>query len=74
MSTFAEVVESKVSDQRGRLVRIHYLDEAKELVESCSYLPAAEGYERAKDLLKKQYDNQYRIRVSIARSLNNGQS
>ena len=25
------------------------------MVESCSYLPAAEGYERAKDLLKRQY-------------------
>ena len=63
MSTFAEVVESKVSDPRGRLVRlIQYLqDEAKELVESCSYLPAAEGYERAKDLLKRQYGDQYRI-------------
>ena len=57
------MVESKVSDPRGRLVRlIQYLqDEAKELVESCSYLPAAEGYERAKDLLKRQYGDQYPI-------------
>ena len=63
IATFAEVVESKITNPRGRLVRlIQYLrGEAKELAESCSHLPSDEGYERAKLLLDKQYGDKYRI-------------
>jgi len=63
IATFTEVVESTITNPRGRLVRlIKYLkDEAKELAESCNHLPPEEGYERAKNLLDNQYGDRYRI-------------
>ena len=63
ITTFIEVVETRISDPRGRLIRLlKYLDEeAKELVQACVYLPADEGYKKARQLLEKNYGDQYRI-------------
>ncbi|XP_057302738.1 uncharacterized protein LOC130636904 [Hydractinia symbiolongicarpus] len=63
ITTFSEVVETRISDSRGRLTRLlKYLkDEAKELVESCVYLPPDKGYEKARQLLEKNNGDQYRI-------------
>ena len=63
ITTFIEVVETRISDPRGRLIRLlKYLnEEAKELVQACVYLPAEEGYKKARQLLEKNYGDQYRI-------------
>ena len=63
IATFTEVVDSTVTNPRGRLVRLIQClkDEAKELAESCNHLPPAEGYARARHLLDNQYGDRYRI-------------
>ena len=63
ITMFSEVVERRIADPRGRLTRLlKYLkDEAKELVQSCVYLPTDEGYKKARELLDKNYGDRYRI-------------
>lgn len=71
ITTFSEVVETRIPDSRGRLTRLlKYLkDEAKELVESCVYLPPDKGYEKARQLLEKNYGDQYRIMSEYRKEL-----
>ena len=71
MAAFTEVVESKISNPRGRLTRLlkFLKDEAKDLVQSCVYLPAEEGYKKARFLLEKRYGNQYQIMSEYRKEL-----
>eukprot|EP00111_Clytia_hemisphaerica_P020488 TCONS_00060351-protein len=56
ITSFEEAVEKKVPDGKTRLQHLmsHVNGAAKELVESCIYLPS-----RAKDLLTERYGNPY---------------
>ena len=58
ISTFVEVVETKIEEPKGRLTRLlKYLEgEAKDLVRGCIHL-----YKEARKLLDKYYGDPYRI-------------
>ena len=63
MSIFKEVVEDRIEDPTGRLIRlIKYADgKARELVKPCVQQPTHLGYQNAKMLLEKQYGDPHRI-------------
>ena len=62
MALFREVVESKVEDPSGRMIRLlkYTSGEAKELINHCIQLPSSEGFKYAKYLLEKGYGNPHR--------------
>ena len=66
MSIFKEVVEDRIEDLTGRLIRlIKYTDgEARELIKLCVQQPAHLGYQNAKMLLEKRYGHPHRIYAS----------
>ena len=57
MAIFKEVVENRIDDPRGRLIRlIKYIKEdAKGLVMNCIHQPLRQVYQIAKVLLEKRY-------------------
>ena len=57
MENSEEVVENRIDDPRGRLIRLikYTKGEAKELVMNCIHQPPREGYQIAKMLLEKRY-------------------
>lgn len=63
MTTFEEVIETKVEEPRGQLTRlIQYTSgEAKDLVKSCIYLDPPVGYLKAKELLQKRFGDPHSI-------------
>ena len=63
IATFEEVVERKIKDARGRLMRLiqYTTGEAKELIKCCVHRDALVGYAHAKDLLYKQFGDPHRI-------------
>ena len=71
ITSFEEAVEKKVPDRKTRLQRLmsHVDGAAKELVESCIYLPSIECYQRAKHLLKERYGNPYIVNAEYRRQL-----
>ena len=73
ITNFEEVIEKSIRDERGRLTRlIQYLrGEAKELVQSCIYLPREDCYIEAKQLLKKRYGDPCRILNEFKKELKN---
>ena len=63
ISVFREVVELKIDDPRGRLVRLlsYTESEARDTIKHCiQYIPEAE-YQKAKLLLERYYGDPYRI-------------
>ena len=73
MSIFKEVVEDKIEDPTGRLIRlIKYTDgEAGELIKPCVQQPTRLGYRNAKMLLEKQYGDSHRIYASYRKEIKN---
>ena len=71
ITSFEEAVEKKVPDEKTRLQHLmsHVEGTAKELVESCIYLPSSECYQRAKQLLKERYGNPYIVNAEYRRQL-----
>ena len=65
MAMFKEVVESKLDDPRGRLIRLlkYTSGEAKEPVNHCIQLPSNEGFKYAKYLSGKVYGNPHKIQA-----------
>jgi len=63
ITTFAEAVETKIKDQRGRLTRLlkYLTGEPKDLVSSCVYLSSSECYKEAKRMLTDRYGDPYKI-------------
>ena len=63
MATFKDIVETKIEDKSGRLMRLLKLTsgEPKELIEHCVHKDLAKCYTTAKDLLDKHYGNEHRI-------------
>ena len=70
MALFQEVVESKVEDPRGRLIRLlkYISGEAKELINHCIQLPSNEGFKYAKYLLEV-YGNPHNILASYRKEI-----
>ena len=71
ITSFGQVVETNVRDQRGRLsLLVKYTQgEAKELVKSCVYLSDDISYKRAKELLKQKYGNPHKIAADYRKQL-----
>ena len=57
MALFKEVVENKVEDPRGRMIRLlkYTSGEARELINHYIQLPSNEGFKYAKYLLEEAY-------------------
>ena len=71
MALFKEVVEFKVEDSRGRLIRIlkYTSGEAKEPINHSIQLPSNEGFKYAKYLLEKVYGNPHKIPASYRKEI-----
>ena len=71
MMNFREMVEKKVPDPAGRLMRLlkYTQGEPKELIKGCVYKPASEGYRSAIELLTGRYGDAYRILASYRSEL-----
>ena len=71
MALFKEVVESKIEDPRGRLIRLlkYTSGEAKEFINHCIQLPSNEGFKHAKYLLEKVYGNPHKIVATYRREI-----
>ena len=67
MSIFKEVVEGRIEDPTGRLIKlIKYMGgEAREPIEPCVQQPTHPGYQNAKILQEKQYGVPYRLYASM---------
>ena len=59
MALFAEHVETKIEEPRGRLTRLikFTTGEARELIKHCLQLPHNRGYQHARALLEKNFVN-----------------
>ena len=55
------LVESRTFSSTNKLFYLQKFTarDVKELVRSCHYLPAAEGYDEAHRLLRRKYDDEY---------------
>ena len=71
MATFREVVEKKIADPMGRLIRLikYTSGEAKELIRHCIHLPPSVCYQEAKALLSKEYGDSYIISATYMKEL-----
>ena len=71
MAIFKEVVENRIDDPRGRLIRLikYTKGEAKELVMNCIHQPPREGYQIAKMLLEKRYGDPHRLLGSYRKEI-----
>ena len=63
MALFAEVVQTKIEEPRGRLTRLikFTTGEARELIKHCIQLPCNRGYQHARALLERTYGNPHKI-------------
>ena len=63
MALFAEVLETKIEEPRGRLTRLikFTTGEARELIKHCIQLPHNRGYQHARALLERTYGNPHKI-------------
>ena len=63
MALFAEVVETKIEEPRGRLTRLikFTTGEARELIKHCIHLPRSRSYQHARALLERTYCNSHKI-------------
>ncbi|KAK0134388.1 hypothetical protein N1851_030045 [Merluccius polli] len=61
--SFEHMIERKTDNNRDRLqFLIQYTKgQAQRLVKSCEYMSADRGYQRAKELLKENFGNEYKI-------------
>ena len=61
ITTFEEVIETKIDEARGRLIRLIQFTsgEAKDLIKGCIHLTAEKGYKHAKSLLIKRFGDPY---------------
>ena len=75
-ANFQDVVESTVTDQRGRLTRlINYTEgDAKELIKHLIYADHSSCYTQAISLLDKEYGNPHLISCSYIKELRNWKS
>ena len=73
MSIFKEIVEDRVEDPIGRLIRlIKYTEsEARELIKPCVQKPTDLWYQNAKMLLEKRYGDPHRIYASYKKEIQN---
>lgn len=71
ISLFKEIVESKVEDPRGRLVRLikYTCGEAKELIKNCVNLPSGLGYSNAMKLLYRRYGDPHQLLAAYRREV-----
>ena len=71
MTIFKEVVENRIDDPCGRLIRLikYTKGEAKELVMNCIHQPPREGYQIAKMLLEKRYGDPHRLLGSYRKEI-----
>ena len=71
MAIFKEVVENRIDDPRGRLIRLikYTKGEAKELVMNCIHQPPREGYQIVKMLLEKRYGDPHRLLGSYRKEI-----
>ena len=71
MALFKEIVESKVEDSTGRLIRLlkYTSGEAKELINHCIQLLSNEGFKYAKYLLGKVYGNLHKILATYRKEI-----
>ena len=71
ISTFEEVIETKIDEDKGRLIRLIQFTggEAKDLIKGCSLLHPTEGYQFAKDLLRKRFGDPYRVLASYRKEV-----
>ena len=71
MALFKEIVESKVEDPTGRLIRLlkYTSGEAKELINHCIQLPSNESFKYAKYLLEKLYGNPHKILATYRKEI-----
>ena len=75
MALLREVVESKVDDPRGKLIRLikYTSGDARELIKHCIQLPSNEGYKDAIYLLDKIYGDSHKILASYRNEVKNWQ-
>ena len=75
MAMFREVVETKVDDPRGKLIRLikYTSGDARELIKHYIQLPSNEGYKHAKYLLDKVYGDSHKILASYRKEVKNWQ-
>ena len=73
MSIFKEVVEDRIEDTTGILIRlIKYTDgEARELMKPCVQQPTHLGYQNAKMLQEKRYGDPHRVYTSYRKKIKN---
>ena len=71
MALFAEVVETKIEEPRGRLTRLikFTTGEARELIKHCIQLPHNRGYQHARALLERTYGNPHKILSSYQKEI-----
>ena len=71
MAIFKEVVENRIDDPRGRLIRLikYTKGEAKELVMNYIHQPFIEGYQIAKMLLEKRHGDPHRLLGSYSKEI-----
>ena len=75
MALFREVVESKVDDSRGKLIKLikYTSGDARELIKHCIQLPSNEGCKDAIYLLDKVYGDPHKILASYRKEVKNWQ-
>ena len=66
MNAFISRVDAKVTAPSDKLYYLHQhlVGDSKELIESCLYMDPIKGYNRAKELLDKEYGDPYKVSVS----------
>ena len=60
---FENIIEAKVANSSERLYYLEQftIGQARELVKSCHHVAPMRGYQEARDLLKRNYGNKYKI-------------
>ena len=71
MALFAEVVQTKIEEPRGRLTRLikFTIGEARELIKHYIQLPRKRGYQHARPLLERTYGNPHNMLSSYRKEL-----
>ena len=71
MELFAEVVQTKIEEPRGRLTRLMQFTtgEARELIKYCIQLPRNRGYQHARSLLERTYGNPHKMISSYRKEI-----
>ena len=71
---FESVIETREPDYAGRLYYLeqHTAGRAQELVRSCLYMKAEEGYVKAKKLLESRFGQKHKIAMAYVDKVTNG--